>query len=401
MNDLLWHVHFAGGQKVAWALDEDLRWAREALAGKIRETGLPAARIVHAAWWPALAAIGDAALQEKTVVCFADNPPALYLTQPGFEWAARRVDLWIARSREAAGQFASLGLRVAQVPYCIDPNVFRPLPDSASIRRECGLSNDAFVIGNFHRDSEGGNLAKPKAQKGPDIFFEIARELHSRLPRTVVLLAGPRRHWLRRELERAGVPYRFVGEARESDDYKINILDRKQLNRLYQALDVCVISSRWEGGPYSVIESLFAGRPALSTPVGMSRDALPADDLYRSVAEAVVLLQAQAESRLPLDESIRKKALHDYSLDHMRDRLLAAYATLPKGGVSRSSAWRSGASAIINQFQSRMGRSLPGKAQVSKSEPPAGILPVETPLAPGLDREALMRSASDIAWFRG
>ncbi len=397
MNGPRWHVHFAGGQKVAWALDEDLRWAREALAGKIRETGLASARIVHAAWWPALAAIGDAALAGKTVVCFADNPPALYLTQPGFAWAARRVDLWIARSREAAGQFASLGLRVAQVPYCIDPQVFRPLPDQASIRRECGLPDDAFVIGNFHRDSEGGNLGKPKAQKGPDIFFEIARELHRRRPRTMVLLAGPRRHWLRRELERADIPYRFIGQVREGDDYETNILDRKQLNRLYQALDVCVISSRWEGGPYSVIEALFAGRPVLSTPVGMSRDALPEDALYRSVEEAV----GRAEAVKPLAESIRERALRDYSLEHVKDGLLAAYATLPKGGVKVSSILRSGTHAVFHQLKTRWAETPAAEAQVRKCEPPAGILPVGTPLAPGLDRDALTRSAADIAWFRG
>lgn len=396
MNASLWHVHFAGGQKIAWALDEDLRWAREALAGRIQETGLASARIVHAAWWPALAAIGEAALRKKTVVCFADNPPAFYLTQPGFEWAARRVDLWIARSREAAGQFASLGLQVVQVPYCIDPQVFRPLPDRVSIRREGGIADDAFVIGNFHRDSEGGDLAKPKAQKGPEIFFEIARELHRRVPRTVVLLAGPRRHWLRRELERAGVPYRFVGRVMAGDDYTINILDRQELNRLYQALDVCVISSRWEGGPYSVLEALFAGRPVLSTPVGLARDALPEKALYRSVEEAV----GRLESFAPGEESLRPDALRHYSLDRMKDCLLAAYADLPTGRVSLSSVLRSGAQAALHQVEARFTNTPPGPAQVAKGERPAGVLPVETPLAPGLDRDALRRSAADIAWFR-
>lgn len=397
MNSPLWHVHFAGGQKIAWALDEDLRWAREALTGRIRESGMASARIVHAAWWPALVAIGEAALEGKAVVCFADNPPAFYLTQPGFEWAARRVDLWIARSREAAGQFASLGLRVVQVPYCIDPQVFRPLPDRLSIRRECSLADDAFVIGNFHRDSEGGNLGKPKAQKGPDIFLEIARALHRRVPRTVVLLAGPRRHWLRHALEGAGIPYRFVGQTLEADDYEINILDRAQLNRLYQALDACVISSRWEGGPYSVLEALFAGRPVLSTPVGMARDALPDEALYRSVEEAVDRLESLPTS----GQSTREEALRNYSLDQMRTGLLAAYANLPTGGVSLSSALRSGASATFHQCQSRWKTSPSAQAQVSKGERPAGMLPGETQLAPGLDRQALLKSAADIAWFRG
>lgn len=165
------HVHLAGWQKIAWALDEDLRWARTALEGRVVFSDLPRARIVLAAWWPAIEAIGERALRGKTVVCFADNPPAFYLTRPGFAQVANRVDLWVARSCEAVHQFQTLGLPVAQVPYCVDPEIFRPLPDGSSIRRELDIPPDAFVFGNFHRDSEGSDLTRPKVQKGADVFL--------------------------------------------------------------------------------------------------------------------------------------------------------------------------------------------------------------------------------------
>lgn len=331
-----WHVHFAGGERVKWALDEDLRHAREALGGDAVITGLPAARIVHFAWWLGVLTAGRAALEGKSVVCFADNPPSFYLTQPQFLSAARRVDLWVARTREAHAQFQTLGLPVARAPYCVDEEVFRPLPDRERLRAEIDLPRDAFVIGNFHRDSDGSNLALPKRQKGADVFLEIARRLHARLPRTMVLLAGPRRHWLRAKLAEAGVPCRFVGAVQDGDDYAVNILPRSRLNELYQALDVCVISSRWEGGPHSTLEALYAGRPVISTPVGISRDCLSGECLFQTVHEAVEHLSGHAAAR-SLDEPAgraRDVVVRANSRTALREKLLEVYAPLPRGGES-------------------------------------------------------------------
>lgn len=402
MSEERWHIHLAGGQKVKWALDEDLHWAREALAESAVFTSLSHARIVHAAWWPALLAMGLDALEGKVVVCFADNPPAFYLTQPGFEKACRRVDLWIARSREAQAQFQCLGLRAVQAPYCVDPQIFRPLPDGASIRHELALPRDAFVIGNFHRDSEGGDLSRPKAQKGPDIFLEIARELHRRLPRVVVLLAGPRRHWLRSGLQKAGIPFRFAGVVKDTDDYDTNILSRENLNRLYQALDVCVVSSRWEGGPYSVLEAVFAGRAVLSTPVGTARDALPEDCLFRSVDEAVNRLEALAKKNATdmLATGWRNEVMKRHSAARLKGCLFKAYENLPKGGIEIGAALNSATKSFLHRVGRRFGDGSLPAAQVVKSSAPAGLLPRETSLA-SPSREELFHSAADIAWFRG
>jgi hypothetical protein len=326
-------VYLAGWQKIAWALDEDLRWARAALEGAVEFTSLPRARIVLAAWWPALEALGPAALSGKTVVCFADNPPAFYLTRPGFAKVADRVDLWIARSSEAAHQFEAMGLKVVRAPYCVDPEIFHPMEGRDRIRSEFGLSEEAFVIGNFHRDSEGSDLTRPKVQKGADIFLSIARALHERLPRLTVLLAGPRRHYLLGQLEAAGVPVRFAGEKPGvGDDYERNILDRPALNRLYQALDVCVVSSRWEGGPYSVLEAILSGRPVISTPVGIARDLLPSSNFFEKPEQAVALLEGHAQGG-SLSSPDRGEVLSRHSLDALRSSMVQAFRRLPVGSA--------------------------------------------------------------------
>jgi len=338
------HVHLAGWLPIPWALDEDLAWVQRSLDGRCRWTSLPFAGIIHAAWPAAVTALRPAALGGKIVVCQADNPPAFYLSTDGFAEAAKRVDLWIARSSEAEEQFRLLGLPVARVPYCVDPEIFRPLADREGIRRSLGLARDAFVIGNFHRDSEGADLRRPKLQKGPDIFLQIAREARKRVPQTTVLLAGPRRHWLLNALRAEGIPVVFAGEETGTrDDYPRNIVSRARLNELYQALDVCVVSSRWEGGPYSVLEALASGCALISTPVGTSIDVLPSECIFNSVGRAAELLEILA-TRDRLQEvysAASARASLTHGLGAVSNALCSIYTQLPVGGPGLLGATRS------------------------------------------------------------
>ncbi len=353
------HVHFFGGEGIGWALDEDLNCARKAVSGAVVTGSFARSSTIHSAWWPPLLRAGAEALRGKAVICFADNPPAFYLNRPGFEAAAARVDLWVARSREAVRQFEELGLPVVQAPYTVDPEIFHPLPvaERQKIRAGLGLSTDDFVVGNFHRDSLERNLELPKAQKGPDQFLEVvdaARRLH---PSIKVLLAGPRRHWLRRELNRRNIPFVFPGSVLAEDDFSVNVLPREELNRLYAALDCVVISSRWEGGPYSVIEALFAGRMVISTRVGMADDLLDGW-LYSSPAEGAKLL-AQGASGMPVFSPLRERALHSHSSASLRTALLAAYSRFPHHNISAIDAARSflhlGLSRIHSRFRKPLG----------------------------------------------
>lgn len=323
-------VHFFGGQGIGWALDEDLNRARVAVAGRVRTGSFASAPIIHSAWWPPLLQVGKEALKGKSVICFADNPPAFYLTRPGFEAAAARVDLWIARSQEAVRQFGELGLPVSLAPYTVDPSIFHPLsPDErCGIRSNLGFKDDDFVVGNFHRDSLERDLSLPKVQKGPDLFVELVDQARKLIPNLKVLLAGPRRHWLREELGCRNIPFVFSGKVLEGDDFSVNVLPREELNRLYAALDCVLISSRWEGGPYAALEALFSGRPVISTRVGMSSDLL-GEWLYSTPGEGVELLVRIASEGADIS-SLREKALKSHSSVALGDALLAAYEGFPE-----------------------------------------------------------------------
>lgn len=284
-------VFHTQGDGHGWAIDEDLRQIRESLRGVVRETSLARAQVVHAPFWMALAMHPPDVLAGRFVIAHADNPPFFYLKQPEFVRAQQQVDLWVARSREAEEQFRALGLPVEHIPYTIDPGLFFPMttgPDEKSaLRRRLGLPESAYLIANFHRDSEGADLNTPKLQKAPELMLMILRRLRDRGLPFHVLLAGPRRHWLRDRLEKENLPFTFVGKSGHTgDDFGLNILTRSQLNELYNAADLYLIPSRWEGGPQSVMEAAACRCKMLSTPLGLARDILEPECLFHTASQA-------------------------------------------------------------------------------------------------------------------
>lgn len=287
-----WAVHFAGDQKIKWALDEDLRWARLALDREVQPASVWRSQIVHAVWWPSAWHLGAEVLRNRQVVCFADNAPSFYARQPEFHAVRPLVETWIGRSSQAVQQFATLGIQAEFAPYCANPQIFLPLPPEdvglQALRRQLGLPDDAYVIGNFHSDTAFTiGPDRPKLQKGPDVFAEIVRRVRESEPRVCVLLAGPRRHWLRQRLKSLGVPVFFAGREIAGDDFARNILDRTVLNRLYNLLDLYLVCSRWEGGPHSILEACFSRTKVLSTRVGIAEDVVEKASLFDTIPEAV------------------------------------------------------------------------------------------------------------------
>src|SRR5262245_55713949 len=97
------------------------------------------------------------------------------------------------------------------------------------------------------------------AIKQHDLFLKVARDVHLRQPATVFVIVGDgeRRPELETLARQLGLErhVRFLGW-------------RKDLETVYGATDVCVLTSRNEGTPVAVIEALAAGVPVVSTDVG-------------------------------------------------------------------------------------------------------------------------------------
>ena len=182
--------------------------------------------------------------------------------------------------------------KVFRIPIGIDLERF-PLGDRRQARAALGVPDSAFVIGSFQKDGVGwGEGLEPKAVKGPDVLVAVLERVE--IPELFVLLTGPARGYVRRELERAGIPHRHV-----------QLPSRDGLAQAYHALDAYLVTSRQEGGPKSVLEAMAAGAPLITTRVGQAPDivrdgenGLLADiDDVDALADALIRVHAGVDLR--------------------------------------------------------------------------------------------------------
>jgi glycosyltransferase involved in cell wall biosynthesis len=156
--------------------------------------------------------------------------------------------------------------RVHRIPIGVDLEKF-PLVDADGRKRareELAIPQSAFVVGSFVKDGVGlGDGNEPKWIKGPDTLVAVLALLREAIPELFVVVTGPARGYVRLELESRGIAHRHVLFG-----------SRLELGRGYHALDVTLVTSRQEGGPKAVLESLAAGVPLVSTRVGQAQELL-------------------------------------------------------------------------------------------------------------------------------
>jgi len=154
--------------------------------------------------------------------------------------------------------------KVHRIPIGIDVRAFalRDEERHASARRELDLPEAAFVVGSFQKDGVGwGEGLEPKLIKGPDVLLAAIERLRERVPELWLVLTGPSRGYVQAGLERLGVPYRHL-----------LLPDVDAVARVYEAIDLCLVASRDEGGPRAVLEAMATGVPLVTTRVGQAAD---------------------------------------------------------------------------------------------------------------------------------
>jgi glycosyltransferase involved in cell wall biosynthesis len=223
--------------------------------------------------------------------------------------------------------------RVFRIPIGIDLEHF-PLRDDgfrAGARQELDLPATAFVVGSFQKDGVGwGDGLEPKLVKGPDVLVAALARLRDRVPELYVLLTGLARGYVRAELERLAIPYRHVVAA-----------SRRELAQAYHALDVYLVTSRQEGGPKGVLESMATGVPLVTTRVGQAQELVEHErnGLLVDVEDTEALVASVARLR---EESALAAALRDpgraTAEAHAYERLDERWAALLDGFVEREPA---------------------------------------------------------------
>ncbi len=148
---------------------------------------------------------------------------------------------------------------IHQIPLGVDMSKFKPL-DKKLLRKKFKIPEDAFCVGSFQRDTD--KAGGPKIIKGPDIFVDAMDKLRS-IPNLFVLLSGRRRDYVKEHLRKSKIKFSHV----YLDDYQ-NMLS------LYNCLDCYLISSREEGGPKALMESVSCEVPVVTTHCGMADDVI-------------------------------------------------------------------------------------------------------------------------------
>lgn len=180
------------------------------------------------------------------------------------------------------------------------------------------LPSDALVVTTV------GRLTPIKHH---ELFLDMAARLAPRHPRLVCLLVGDgeSRQALERQVEIAGLRthVRFLGW-------------RGDLDVVYGATDVFVLTSKNEGTPVALIEAMASGVPAVSTDVGGVRDVLvdaqagtlvPSGDAA-ALAEAVDHFVGSPERRRRAGDAARTCVRARYDLSRLADDLEHLYRSL-------------------------------------------------------------------------
>ncbi|MBI4349619.1 MAG: glycosyltransferase family 4 protein [Elusimicrobia bacterium] len=197
--------------------------------------------------------------------------------------------------------------RIVVLPLGIDTRGFPPATATrAEAKRRLGLDPGRTWVGSFQRDGED----TPKHVKGPDLLVELTERLERRIGGLGVLLTGPARGWVRAELARRGIAFRYFGVVPDAGRAAY-----------YHACDLYAITSREEGGPISLLEAMSSGTPVVSTRVGMAVDAVvdgvngalaDVEDIDALERAAIGLLEDEATSLKMIAAGVRTARQYDW-----------------------------------------------------------------------------------------
>lgn len=171
----------------------------------------------------------------------------------------------------------------------IDLAQFAGAAGGDAVRRKLGVPADARLV------TQVGNF---KPQKAPLDFVRVAASVHEGNPEVWFVMAGdgPLRRAAESLARELGVAERIVFSGWWDD-----------VAGLLAATDVSVLTSRHEGLPCSVVESLAAGVPVVVTAVDGTIEVVRPDDNGYLVAAGDIVALADAVTRLLRDADLRER----------------------------------------------------------------------------------------------
>lgn len=154
--------------------------------------------------------------------------------------------------------------KLVRIPIGVETRTFvPPTPEQRQeARLRFGILDHMVVVGSFQKDGVGwGDGMEPKLIKGPDVFIDAMSGLKAAGIPVLAFLTGPARGYVKRGLGSLDIPVVHT-----------YVRNHPELASCYHALDLYLVTSREEGGPMGLMESMACGVPVVSTQVGMAPD---------------------------------------------------------------------------------------------------------------------------------
>jgi glycosyltransferase involved in cell wall biosynthesis len=278
--------------------------------------------IVHAYLYDASVAARVAGRWARVpVVLTSTRAPLEYL--PRYAWWLDRVTArWCQRIIAVSEHTADVSVRVeglprhklVVIPNGVDLQRFAPR-DLPAAKGRWGLAEDAFVVASVGRLSQ---------EKGHAYLLQALAAARTAIPSIVCLIAGdgPLRHSLQSQVRTLGLENvcRFLGDVPD-------------IEAIFAAADVTVLSSLFEGMPNAVLEAMAMGCPVIASAVGGAVELVrpgetgslvpPGDP--GALAVALVELAGSGERRGRMRARSREIATAHHGVDRMIRSIEALY----------------------------------------------------------------------------
>jgi glycosyltransferase involved in cell wall biosynthesis len=245
---------------------------------------------------------------------------------------ARGSDVVLAVSERDRQQMIAVERIPAGCIRVLPNGIPTPIERGTSVRRDLGVAPDVGLI---------GSVGRLYPQKGYDDLIRAAallKQTYARPFRCVILGHGPEEERLRGLIDELGV----AGE--------VQLIGRREdIADVVRALDVAVLSSKYEGMPLAIIEYMAGGAPIVSTAVGGVPELIE-DGVHgllvspEDPAELAAAMQRLLEDRAlaeRLGQAAQQRQRANYDLDVVVRRLQELYLelyTARRGGPVRAPA---------------------------------------------------------------
>ena len=228
------------------------------------------------------------------------------------------ADAFIAVSSADARRMARLE-RVPGRKIHMFPNAWAPRAEPAvvaDLRAALAIPADAPVV---------AALTVMRPQKRLDVMIAAFRQVRDRLPAAHLVIGGDGG-------ERRTVEAAIAAEGLQDAVHLLGFT--REIQPLWRASDLVLLSSDYEGTPLAIAEAMAAGLPVVSTDVGGLPDMTTPDSAIlvprrdpAALADAVVALLGDEDRRWRMGEAAREQAASLTSAAHA-EKVAALYEQL-------------------------------------------------------------------------